>query len=655
MMGFRYLLFTILLFGLTACFEAAQVQRGVSQTDETINGNATDVDGDGIIGSDENVGADDELTVAKVEIRHLIEPKVDDDSDAGDYKRKLTIPKNYNGLLYIAGINISTLNSQSVSVRFKFGVDSLPITIPATVSTAKGLTPQTDVEVLVLDMRNKQFENINLLYDLYDYNDYDLTGADTSLLNEPVSHNRNDNLFCRGLKISDDSTFTGDVNDGCNAQTEVCKYAYAKVVDKGLVDITANLADPNDPPIPLVPSEPNIQSGSLGYYQDTNAVKLNRCLADNPLIDLTKPAHIFNLTGPEIIFPSYNFEAQIDGVANQAIDGKRYKYLGPYRALNQQSWQISSDAVKGQYGIYTDYLSGTDLDSGYGSKLFPLYTKFDLSVGTEYLGSALPDQYKEPYTMTSNTQSEWLDGCNERATSVNQFTGEHIGSCNVTASIEIIATDDDGNETVIDATKEVKLQLVKPVVLNTQGENVLLSSFSQCSSSSQCGADECCINKHCWSKSIVNQCIEDLPSYGNQVTGELCTSDYQCASLCCNKIDGRCAPHDTISDNPSFCSKPAQQSCVAKEWCQKHPVRTCAIVSTGTDPQGGLTCALRCVTAEVFGDCTSPDGVSQGVCVPPPQPDPVVFNPNDPNRCANAITFNELVECANNPGTCTLQ
>jgi len=35
--------------------------------------------------------------------------------------------------------------------------------------------------------------------------------------------------------------------------------------------------------------------------------------------------------------------------------------------------------------------------------------------------------------------------------------------------------------------------------------------------------------------------------------------------------------------------------------------------------------------------------------VPPDQPDAPTFNPNDPNRCDDAITFDQLIECANNP------
>jgi hypothetical protein len=255
--------------------------------------------------------------------------------------------------------------------------------------------------------------------------------------------------------------------------------------------------------------------------------------------------------------------------------------------------------------------------------------------------------------MNNNGDSAYMDGCNARAASFDDITGEHIGSCNVTGTIEIIAnSDEDDTIAVIDITDEVKLQLVKPSVLNTTGDNVLLSSFEQCSSSSQCGSDSCCINKRCWSKSIVSQCIEDLPSFGNQVTGESCSTDYQCSSLCCSKIDGRCAPHDTLASTPSFCSKATGQSCISKEFCQKHPVTTCDIILTGNDTFGNKTCALRCITAEVFGDCSAPDGAGVGICTPPKITcSPPVFNPNDPNRCDEAKTFAQLVSAANNPET----
>ncbi len=99
----------------------------------------------------------------KVEIRHLIEPNLSTDltyttgtgySGGGSYVRKLTLPKNFAGRLYVAGINIGSLSSRFVKVRFKFGVNREVVTIPATVTQAPGITPQTEISVLVMDLRS---------------------------------------------------------------------------------------------------------------------------------------------------------------------------------------------------------------------------------------------------------------------------------------------------------------------------------------------------------------------------------------------------------------------------------------------------------------------------------------------------------------------
>lgn len=631
------------LFIFSSCFQAASNNRlGNSNDNVKLDPNCPPGQVSCLTGGGGNgIGGSNEETIAKVEIRHLIEPKIDENGDGGDYKRKLTIPKNYNGDLYIAGINISTLSANNITVRFKFGVDASPITIPATVSTAPGLTPQTNVEVLVLDMRSQPFKDIQLLYELYDYNSYDFagTGSDPGALQEPVGFNRDDKLFCRGLKLQDDNTFSGNVTAGCLNGTDTCKYAFAKVVDKGLIEIGAE-------EFPIVPDERNIQRTPAGYNSEDNSTKLARCLPDNP--DLTGGSYNFDLTN---VFPALE--------TFLTIDSTLYFYRGPYRPINSADWEINGNAIVGQFGLFkkvpdivtvNGQVDTNEIQYGQQSLLFPLYTKFDLPKDTQFMGSSTPDALKTLSVMTSNDESTFMDGCNARASTVDDITGEHIGSCNVTATIEILSTDDDGVVTIIDVTDEVKLQIVKPVELDTNGDNVLLSSFQSCSSSSQCGADSCCINKRCWSKAIVSQCVEDLPSFGNQETGETCNSDYECSSLCCNKIDGRCAPHDTIAETPSFCSKPAGQACVAKEFCQKHPVRVCAIVLTGTDTFGNQTCNLRCITTEVFGECVADDGRGVGICKPPCQsPDPV-FNPSDPNRCDGVTqTFQDLVNEANNP------
>ena len=153
----------IAIFGLSSCLDAPSTRRISTKLDEAQSlSNRDPGTGHGIINDDGSVTGDEENPIAKVEIRHLVEPKVDESSDGGEYKRKLTIPKNYDGYLYLAGINISSLASKSISVRFKFGLNEFEKTIPATVSTAPGLTPQTDIEVLIMDFRSKPFQDSHL-------------------------------------------------------------------------------------------------------------------------------------------------------------------------------------------------------------------------------------------------------------------------------------------------------------------------------------------------------------------------------------------------------------------------------------------------------------------------------------------------------------
>lgn len=566
--------------------------------------------------SNGNVGIEaDDLIVPKVEIRHLIEPKIDAEDDGGDYTRKLTIPKNYNGLLYLAGINVTSLADKKVKVRFNFGLTSEPITLPATVSQAAGLTPQTSVEVLVMDLRYRPFEDIQLIYDLYDYNEYSFKGSnDVSALDSPVQNNRDEKLFCRGLSLKDDPTFEGNISSGCSSSTDICKFAYAKIVDKGLVK-------DGTPAIPITPTEPTVQSGLEGYFKDSDYISLSRCLTDNP--QSNQYIYRNDPDSPAVTF-SYG--------QSKTIDNETYYYLGPYRPINEANWQIKLNAALGaKYGIFNSSISGALMAAGKESNLFPLATKFDLPKDVEYLGSENPEDFKSLQVMISNGQSSWMDGCSMRATTVDNNTGEHIGSCSVTATIQIITVDNDGNETIVDTSKDVKLQLVKPEELNISDENVLLSSFQSCTSSNQCGSGSCCFNGRCWSKAIVSQCVDDLNSYGNLTPGSSCNSDFECASLCCNPGSGKCAVHDTFQEPEVLCSKPNNAFCIAKEWCAKQTIRECFIVKTGTTTTGDTTCALRCYTSLVYGDCV------EGRCQAPFNPEPPLFNPNDPNVCATAI------------------
>lgn len=636
------LILTILFF-VTSCFEqvptgtreiAGQNQEiGVGDVGGSVDGNGVVPVGDGGLNSDGTI------TAAKVEIRHLIEPEVDTNSNSGKYTRKLTIPKNYNGLLYVAGINISSLADKNLRVRFKFGLNSSPITVPATIQTGAGITPATNVEVLVIDMRNRPFNNIQLPYDLFDYNQYEFDPNATpgpGELTEPVDYNRDENLFCRALRLEDDPTFTGSLADGCTQSSDICKYAYAKIVDKGLVDTVLN--------VPVLPTEINIAAEGLIYDDDSDNIKIQRCLPDNP--DL----------GNYVYDSRYTF-SNFSSVPTAILDPDSnpvgtYSYQGPYQSNDFLNWEIKEAAIlsplAGVFGGHNDIDNDglmdflTESNSGYKSRLFPLYTKFNLAAGIEYMGSSQADGVKTLKETLSNGLTEYMDGCNERVSSEDDFTGEHVGSCTATSKIEIIAIEEDGSENIIDSTIEVKLQLVKSEEIRSSGENLLLSSFQSCNSSSQCGSDSCCINKRCWSKTIVSQCVEDFDNFGDLAPGDSCNSDHQCASLCCNRTSGKCAVQDTNADPPVYCSKPAGQSCISKEFCQKYPITRCFIVNTGFDAQGGATCALRCYNYEEFGDCVGSNGQNDAICVPPQNPEQPVFNPNDPNRCADAINESEV-------------
>lgn len=635
------LILTILFF-FTACFEQVPTgTRDIAGQNQNLGGGAGDgIDGNGVVSDgDGGLNNSDTIAAAKVEIRHLIEPEVDTNSNSGKYTRKLTLPKNYNGLLYVAGINISSLAEKNLRVRFKFGLNSSPITVPATIQTGAGITPATNVEVLVIDMRNRPFNNIQLPYDLFDYNQYEFDPSATAgpgELTEPVDYNRDENLFCRALRLEDDPTFTGSLADGCKASTDVCKYAYAKIVDKALVD--------NVTGVPLLPSEIQIAGEGTIYEDDSDTIKTKRCLPDNPDLVGTYPYD------DGITFAGFGSVRTITDPDGNSVG--QYVYQGPYQANDFTNWEIQEEAIlSSAFGIFGGHnnfdgnaasMSLLESNNGYKSRLFPLYTKFDLAAGVEYIGSSQADLAKTLQETLSNGDTNYMDGCNERVSSEDSFTGEHVGSCQATSKIEIIAIEDDGTENVIDSTIEVKLQLVKPEEIRNTGVNLLLSSFQSCSSSSQCGSDSCCINKRCWSKTIVSQCVEDFDNFGDLAPGDSCTSDHQCASLCCNRTNGKCAVQDTTADPPVYCSKPAGQSCISKEFCQKYPVTRCFIVKTGFDAQGGETCALRCYNYEEFGDCVGSNGQNNAICVPPQAPEQPVFNPSDPNRCDEAINESEV-------------
>lgn len=589
----------------------------------------------------------------RVEIRNLVEPKITTAdyptyftgtglSGAGTYVRKLTLPKNYQGLLYLGGININSLSGRFVQVRFTFGVSRETVTVPATVARAPGITPNTEIDVLVMDLRNQPFSNQRLIYDMYDYRDY------SDPANEPVETNRDPSLYCRALRLQDDNTFNGQgacdglKADGSADPDEKCLYTYAKVVDRALVQGASTAVYPSQPQVDLTLDK-------RGYYHQAPSTFLNRCLPDksvsggNPTIISSGVSNATTGTGVQDLSFSVFGQAgtlQQRNASNAVIYSQAVSYFGPFKAINANNWEITEDAVFGPNGLF-DFAPlypvaptfGETLDLMHlnNSKLFPRFGYMNLNTDVKYLMTDLSSlDTKTPTQQINSGVTELVDGCNLRVQSVN-FSGENIGSCNATGKIEILTVNEDGTIISVAETSDVVLQLVRATQISGEGNDYLYSNFKSCSNSNQCGSGECCYNSRCWNNELVTQCVEQAPSIGNLPIGTSCSSDFECSSLCCNLSTGRCGVHDNTLSPPVLCNKPYGQFCLAKDWCQKSNVTNCYIVKTGTDPQGNVTCAKRCYNSQEFGDCKA------GTCQPPPAGLNPTFDPSSPTACDDAI------------------
>jgi hypothetical protein len=582
---------------LTSCVEnGASSKKSSSRLGSTnVNKDSGNTDGPGSLPNNTGIGSEDTLTSQKVELSHLVDPF------DGTYKKKLTIPKNFKGNLYLAGLNVASLTNKIVKVRFNFGVDRQSVTLGATIARAPGIIPKTDIQVLVVDMNSKPFNKMRLGYDLYDYNDYT-----TDLTKEPVTDPRDGGLYCRGLQLEDDPTFIPlNQNSTCSAGTDKCLYAYAKITDATLY--VNNLTS--------IPGRPAIWTYSSG----SRAPSVLSALTSMCLPDSEEAAEIAGNVNElfELTLPSIGYDQEI-------VPG--YRYRGPFRAINSAAWKITSNAIFGEKGLFQNSISPLSPTTGTNSYLFPRAGKISLNQGVVYQGSVGRFDTRSALTADSTGTTKFVGGCSIRVMNYNAATTEGISSCNVSASIEVFY-EKDGREINITTDKSIKLQLIRASLTNFEGKEVLASAFKTCESSSTCGSSECCFNKRCWSKELVAQCVDQLPIVGNQPIGDNCSSDYECSTLCCNQSTGTCAPHNPNGTQAVACSKTAGQQCISKEFCKPEFVATCKVVK-GPIVDGRLTCTLRCPAVETYGDCRN------GVCVPPATPPVPAF---DPNNCSNAV------------------
>jgi hypothetical protein len=577
-----HIIILILVLAMTSCIggKLSNGRKSLATSNSTGTNGTGGTAGNGAI-SDTTTTDSTTISSQKIELSHLVDPFT------GTYKKKITVPKNYKGYMYIAGLNLSALSGKIIKVRLNFGIDRQSIVLGATLARAPGITPKTDIQVLVLDLNKRPFQDMRLPYDLYDYNEYN---SDSTL--EPVTNPLDGGLYCRGVRLADDPTFIVSTDgDTCKDAEDKCLYSYAKIEDAAFYNLSTGLT--------TTPTKPGVWAN--GTVLDSSQVS-GMCLADNSYANFISNFSMFIPSG--------------------------YTYSGPYRPINQSSWYISSNALFGSVtsGSITNYHglfetgTASDKTSWYRSLLFPRAGTLNLNSNVNYFGSTSKFGTRGSMVSDSTGTTKYVDGCNIRAMNYETATNEGIGSCNVSATIDVYYMSGT-SEVSITSTNSLKLQLSRASLTNSEGAQVLSSSFKSCESSTTCGADECCYNNRCWSKDLVSQCVDDVAQTGNREIGTSCTSDYQCASLCCDSSTGACAAHNPTAATPVLCSKQSGQNCVAKEFCAKEYVPVCKLYKNGYNADGTVKCTIRCPTVATYGSCVA------GACVAPKgQTDTSAFN-----------------------------
>ncbi len=549
------------------------------------------------------------IVPARAELRGILDP-ID-----GKVKAKVSIPKNYKGWIYLHALNVASLKSKFVYVKFSFGKDKAEMVFPATVGIPNGVVPRVTYDMLMIDMTSGQLNEVRNLYQLYDYGEYDSNNDGIEDL-VPASDALDSTLYCRGLNLSDDSTFIDSDNNGkCDQATDRCLYSYAKITDRSF-----NTHVSNAPAIDFLAAVPFEAEGRNGASDRWPCLPDSKKKSD--LITSLGGSGAVTISGPTTLY---------GGEIATFVDFGTYVYNGPYLRLDTSSgWQIKASAIFGSKGIFKTAAVGS---AEYGSLLFPRTGKIDLKDGVTYLGSTTPFGVRT-FTASGGGISNYVDGCTVRALwSSHDDPEKSLGSCNVTATIEIL--EKSGTSfSKISETNELKLQLTRASKKDSQGNELIVNSMKSCHGANECGSSECCYNKHCLSKNIVSACMGDDEPSGNQGIGESCSSDYDCVSLCCNTSLGTCGVHmawDDGDEYPVTCSKSPGQSCIAKEWCQRENVSTCMIVKTGIDSETNkITCAVRCYNVPTYGDCID------SKCYPPTVPAYPVFDPANPD-CSRAV------------------
>jgi hypothetical protein len=527
------------------------------------------------------------FSVTGFHIRHFVDP------ETGNYSEKLTIPKNYDGRIFLAVDELENFQDRRLFVRLRFGHfrDQEKI-IKTTVAEAPSLIPGQMQKVLAFNLSKRDFVNVSLDYDLFDYNQYN------SSLKNVTDKNRDTGLYCRGLRGSDDPT------GNCSAGDSQCLYSYAKIEDQGLFlsssqsssspSLVQQMLNPeygenywedlSVDPSTFGPNLTALNSGRRDFY-------LKRCLSDSDI-----QAYPEN----NLPFGGLNFSS--------------FTFKGPYRFLNESSWEIkgTSNIYHPSKGIFRfrgfSQVGTSNVSFGYESFMFPLYSKRILSSGVEYIGHKTLNPLSDPDVLSSldsDGKTFWMSGCNTRID--KDSSNHHIGSCNVSSVIEVFYYDE-GKEVLLassgwgESSKKVKLQLVRNGSLSDRYG----SSGQSCSSDLNCGESSCCFNGSCWSRELVTQCSGGRP-FGGKTPGERCDSDFDCASLCCKKEGSGSSSvcGGAESGNNFQCKKKTGESCISSQSCGRSIVKQKIAVWRPYGANRADGCDFKTYATLVYNDCST--------------------------------------------------
>ena len=148
--------------------------------------------------------------------------------------------------------------------------------------------------------------------------------------------------------------------------------------------------------------------------------------------------------------------------------------MGPYRPINQSAWGITNDAIfatsttnsQEYYGLF-EIGNYSDRSTWYRSLLFPRAVRLSINQGINYLGSDSLFGNRLQETSDSSGVTKYMDGCNSRVMNYDPSTGEHIGSCSVSGTIEVLYYEK-GYEVIAASSKSIKLQMVRASISHSE-------------------------------------------------------------------------------------------------------------------------------------------------------------------------------------------